>query len=382
MTYLEAGIELLKMLEGNGFQGFFVGGFVRDYLLDKEANDIDIATNALPNQLANLFEIVNTGVKFNSVTILYKGYRFETTTYRLESTYHDNRHPTYEVADNLATDLRRRDFTINAMAMDKDLNVIDNYNGRNDLENKVIKTVYDPMRRFSEDALRMLRACYFAAKLDFEIEKETLQGMKSCSYLIQSLSNDRITWELEKIINTNNVEKGFTYLLISNILPYLLNYKKGISLLLENRFFDINWLEFLAISFYDNVYDLQFIHLKNTNYVDVKKVIEVSKSNPKNDFSKVVIFEYGLNIVLAANKINMLFNKSKDNKNKIEKDFNNLQIRSMSELAINAQDIIKLLNPKDNRIIGEILNKIKQLVLIGSLNNNKECIIKYIKKHY
>ena len=183
MTYLEAGLEVLNIIEMNGYEAFFVGGFVRDYILGVESNDIDITTNALPSQISKLFTVVNTGIKYNSVTIIYEGYSFETTTYRLEGDYKDYRHPVYEVGKSLLDDLKRRDFTINAMAMDKELNVIDLFGGQEDLKNKIIRTVSEPQRRFSEDALRILRATYFAAKLGFSIELNTLNAMKKCCNL-------------------------------------------------------------------------------------------------------------------------------------------------------------------------------------------------------
>ena len=187
MNYLETGIEVLKMIEMNGYEAYFVGGFVRDRLLGIDSNDIDIATSALPNQISNIFKVVNTGLKYNCVTIEYNGYLFETTTYRLEGNYVDYRHPTYEVGKVLTDDLRRRDFTINAMAMNKNMEIIDIFGGLQDLDNKVIKTVNEPQKRFTEDALRMLRAAYFAAKLGFSIEPETLFAMKKCSHMVQNL---------------------------------------------------------------------------------------------------------------------------------------------------------------------------------------------------
>ena len=249
MGYVAKGVELINILNESGHEAFFVGGFVRDYLLGLEPNDIDIATNALPNQIANLFEVVNTGIKYNSVTVIYDGYNYELTTYRVDLSYSDNRHPVYKVADSLAEDLRRRDFTINAMAMDSEFRVIDNFGGKTDLDNRVIRTVFDPIKRFNEDALRMLRACYFAAKLDFKIEENTLNGIKKCSHLIQSLSTDRVLWELEKIINSSHPEVGLKYLKYSNILPYLILFKDGINIILERGYKKLLWVEFLAICF-------------------------------------------------------------------------------------------------------------------------------------
>ena len=382
MEYAKKGVEVIKLLEQSGHEAFFVGGFVRDYILGLTPNDIDIATNALPNQIANIFEVVNNGIKFNSVTVIYDGYSFETTTYRLDLAYADNRHPTYIIADSLIEDLKRRDFTINAMAMDKDFNIIDNFGGKEDISNKIIRTVYDPIKRFSEDALRMLRACYFASKLDFLIEENTFNAIKTCSYLVQSLSNDRVMWELEKIINSNYPEKGLRYLKISNILPYLLLFKDGINLILEKGYQKINWLEFLAICFYNNPLKIDEIHLKSGLGKKVREVIEIAKKTPKNDFSAHDLFDYGIELCKAANIINIYYKNSKDKCSQIGEIYNNLPIHSISELAIKGQDILDNFTLKNKKDIGEILKEIKEKVLANKLLNNRTDILAYVLKHY
>lgn len=382
MNYLEAGIEVISLIENSGYEAFFVGGMVRDYLLDMKPNDIDIATNALPDEIANIFEVVNTGIKFNSVTIVYKGYHFETTTYRVEFDYKDNRHPTYKVASSLVEDLKRRDFTINAMAMDKEYKIIDIFDGQKDLNDKLIQTVYDPVRRFTEDALRMLRACYFAAKLDFKIAEETLSAIKKCSHLVQYLSNDRIMWELEKIINSKNPMIGLKYLQITNILPYLLLFNDGINILLEYGACELKWSEFLAVCFYNFPDKLSEIHLKSGLAKEVKEIIELAKKSPKNEFSVVSLFEYGEEISLSSNIVNVYYLKAKSQKEKIINKYQNLAIHSMSELAIKGKDIIDEVALKNNRIINDILLDVRDKVLLNKLENDKECIVKYIKKQY
>ena len=382
MNYIEAGIEVIKLIEMNGYEAFFVGGFVRDYLLGVTINDIDITTNALPSQIANIFKVVNTGIKYNSVVVEYEGYSFETTTYRLEGAYLDYRHPTYEAGKVLSDDLRRRDFTINAMAMDKDFNIIDNFGGKDDLRVKLIRTVYDPVKRFNEDALRMLRACYFAAKLNFNIENETFNAIKKCSYLVQSLSNDRITWELEKIIDSDNPEKGLRYLKTTNILPYLVFFRDGINLILERGYTRINWLEFMGICFYNNPLLLNEIHLKSGLGKRVKEVIELAKKCPKNDFSSVDVFDYGIESCYAANTINIYYNKSKNQKEEILNKYNNLPIYSISELKVRGQEILDTYELKNKKDISEILKEIKEKVLTFKLSNDKEEILMFIKKHY
>lgn len=382
MGYVSKGVEVINILEQSGHEAFFVGGFVRDAILGIKPNDIDIATNALPNVISNIFEVVNNGIKFNSVTIVYDGYKFETTTYRNDLFYSDNRHPVYEVASSLVEDLKRRDFTINAMAMDKDFNIIDNFGGKDDLRAKLIRTVYDPVKRFNEDALRMLRACYFAAKLNFNIENETFNAIKKCSYLVQSLSNDRITWELEKIIDSDNPEKGLRYLKTTNILPYLVFFRDGINLILERGYTRINWLEFMGICFYNNPLLLNEIHLKSGLVKRVKEVIEIAKKCPKNDFSSVDVFDYGIESCYAANTINIYYNKSKNQKEEILNKYNNLPIYSISELKVRGQEILDTYELKNKKDISEILKEIKEKVLTFKLSNDKDEILMFIKKHY
>ena len=382
MEYIKKGVEVINLLEQSGHEAFFVGGFVRDYVLNLAPNDIDIATNALPNQISNIFEVVNNGIKFNSVTINYDSYSFETTTYRLDLAYSDNRHPTYVVADSLIEDLKRRDFTINAMAMDKDFNIIDNFGGMEDIKNKIIKTVYDPIRRFSEDALRMLRACYFAAKLDFTIEENTFSGIRTCSHLVQSLSNDRIMWELEKIINSNNSVKGLRYLKTTNILPYLLLFKEGINLILDKGYQKINWLEFLAICFYNDPLKLDEIHLKSGVAKRVRDVIELAKKTPKNDFNSTNLFDYGIELCNAANITNIYWKNAKDKRSEISNIYNSLPIHSISELKIKALDILDNIQLKNKKDINTILNEIKGKVLSNKLSNEKDEILNYIMKYY
>ena len=382
MTYLEAGIKVLEQIIDSGFEAFFVGGFVRDYILGVDSNDIDIATNALPNQIANIFKVVNTGIKYNCVTINYEGYTFETTTYRIEGAYTNNRHPSYVVGESLSDDLKRRDFTINAMAMDKNMKVIDLFDGLNDLKKGIIRTVYEPQRRFTEDALRMLRAAYFASKLGFEIDNETLLGMKSCSYLVQNLSYDRICWELEKLINSNYPKIGINYLIETNIAPYLSNFKKGIYLFNEKNLEKISWIEFLAICYFDDVTELSNIHLKSNISSLVTLAINVAKENKKNEFSRHTLFEYGLNTVLVANKVNVLLFGSKNRETYINHEYSKLPIHSMSELAVTGIDIIDNITIKENRMISQILKEVKLLVLNDKLDNSKESILKYIKKHF
>ena len=172
--------QIIERLEKAGFEAYVVGGCVRDSLLGKTPHDWDITTSALPEQVKSLFShTVDTGLKHGTVTVLIGKEGFEVTTYRIDGEYDDGRHPNQvQFTLSLEEDLKRRDFTINAMAYNPTRGLVDLFGGISDLEERIIRCVGDPIARFSEDALRMMRAVRFAAQLDFEIEANTKQAVK------------------------------------------------------------------------------------------------------------------------------------------------------------------------------------------------------------
>lgn len=184
---------IIKTLEDAGFEARYVGGCVRDTLLDRPIHDWDIASQALPEDVLRLFpHCVPTGIRHGTVTVLLDGVSAEVTTYRLDGAYHDGRHPDgVRFVRSLAEDLARRDFTINAMAMDESGAVTDLFGGREDLSRRVIRCVGEPETRFREDALRMLRAYRFAAQLGFSLDAQTQAAIQRCAPLCASLSRER-----------------------------------------------------------------------------------------------------------------------------------------------------------------------------------------------
>jgi len=200
-------IYILKTLETNGFEGYIVGGCVRDLLLEKEPNDWDVTTNALPVQLFEIFpKSVDIGSAHGTVGVIFGSNDIvEVTTYRIDGDYTDNRRPDSVIfTPNLSDDLARRDFTINAMAYNESGGLIDLYDGIDDLRHGMIRCVGDASLRFREDALRMLRAVCFAAQLGFEIEPKTYDAICLNAQLIQNISAERIRAELDKILLSDN----------------------------------------------------------------------------------------------------------------------------------------------------------------------------------
>lgn len=200
---------ILNKLKENQYEGYAVGGCVRDSVLGRVPGDWDITTSAKPEQVKKIFrKTIDTGIAHGTVTVMVDGEGFEVTTYRVDGTYEDHRHPKeVSFTPNLEEDLKRRDFTINAMAYNPEKGIVDLFDGMGDIERKCIRCVGDPQERFSEDALRMLRGIRFAGQLGFEIERDTLDAIGSLSQTIEKVSAERIRVELTKLLLSKEPEK-------------------------------------------------------------------------------------------------------------------------------------------------------------------------------
>lgn len=216
--------EVLKVLHDQGHEAYIVGGCVRDMILGDEPHDYDITSSAEPVEVKGLFKhTIDTGIEHGTVTVMLNKVGYEVTTYRVDGDYTDHRRPDQvHFTKSLKEDLKRRDFTINAMAYNEEEGIVDLFNGREDLDNGVIKCVGNPLERFEEDALRMLRAIRFAARFHFEIEEKTSEAIRSLSGLISKVSAERIHVELTKTLCSDypeDIEKLVTYGLIEHVIP-------------------------------------------------------------------------------------------------------------------------------------------------------------------
>lgn len=204
--YIDSGAKkILKTLEENGHSAYLVGGCIRDLVMGISPKDWDITTSATPIEVMNIFsESFPTGIEHGTITVMVEKVGYEVTTYRVDGKYEDFRHPkSVEFTDDIVEDLARRDFTINSMAYNPKNGILDVFGGINDIENKVVRCVGDPDRRFSEDALRILRAIRFSARLGFTIEKNTIDAMVEKGYALKNISFERISSEFDKTIKSN-----------------------------------------------------------------------------------------------------------------------------------------------------------------------------------
>ncbi|MEK6559196.1 MAG: CCA tRNA nucleotidyltransferase [Planctomycetota bacterium] len=225
MSIKQNAIDIVKTLQGNGYKAYFAGGCVRDMIMGRESADYDIATNALPNDVMHLFEeTIPVGVQFGVVIVVKEGHNFEVATFRTEGSYSDGRHPDYVAFSTPEDDVKRRDFTINGLLYDPVKNeMLDYVSGREDISKGIIRTIGNPIERFTEDKLRMIRAARFACRFNFPIHEETRQAIIKLARQIHVVSAERIREELEKILTSPNPHIGIRLLdefhLLQEILP-------------------------------------------------------------------------------------------------------------------------------------------------------------------
>ena len=224
---------IIDKLNQSGFEAYAVGGCVRDTLLARTPGDWDITTSALPLQVKQIFKkTIDTGIQHGTVTVMMHGTGYEVTTYRIDGVYEDGRHPkSVEFTDNLIEDLKRRDFTINAMAYSRKTGIVDAFEGKQDLNNKVIRCVGEARERFTEDALRILRAVRFAGQLGFAIEAQTYQAICEIAPNLSHVSKERILTELTKLLLSAHPERLMD-VWRTGMTPYI---AEGFSDIFENQ---------------------------------------------------------------------------------------------------------------------------------------------------
>ena len=281
----------ISLIEQNGGQAFLVGGCVRDFVMGKRPDDFDIATSFTPAKIKKCFKnykTVDTGVKHGTVLVIIDSVPLEITTFRVDGEYKDARHPEkVTFSSSLTDDLKRRDFTINALAYNETSGIVDLFGGTDDINDKIIRTVGNPDDRFKEDALRMLRALRFSSVLGFEIEENTKESIKKNFYLVLNVSKERIFAELKKLILGDNAKKVFD------------EFGAELSLIsgadMTKDFGGENYYQKLSSIYSDE--EKAFSSLKNlkADNFTVKTVVNLIKykNHPKDDtsFKKLMFYE-------------------------------------------------------------------------------------------
>lgn len=388
LKFPEYAQKCIETITQSGYEAYFVGGCVRDGLLGRDCDDIDIATSALPSEIISLFEhTIPTGLKHGTVTVLIDNNPIEVTTFRQESGYNDFRHPdTVSFVSNIHEDLARRDFTINALAASSSGEIVDLFGGLKDLKNGIIRAVGDPEKRFSEDALRIVRAYRFACVLDFKIEENTKKSALQLSEKISKISGERVLKELYKAVSFSNLSPLCELIDIGALSSFGIDCCVGKSSCFERlSALEIAPSSKLALFILMCNYDINLIKnsLKADNYL-IKKIKNTNSLKacviPKNkaDIQKLLymhhhdyvrLFFYYLGVVNLTN-VDKLFNLYSDicAQNKPYR---------ISHLAVDGNDLIEL--GLQGAAIKSSLEKALLAVIDGEIENSKDAIIDFLK---
>ena len=361
---LEHALKVIEEISSHGFKAYLVGGFVRDYILNIQSSDIDITTNATPQNIREMFqEECLPGEDYGSVTVVKRGIRYEITTFRKEIGYADHRKPVeIKYIDDLYQDLLRRDFTINAICMNQNGEIIDYLGGQRDIHNKKITSIGDASMKFEEDALRILRAIRFAAVLGFQLDEEVVHAIHKHKGLLKELSYYRKKSELDKMFGSSHVEDAIDLLL-----------KFGLDKELElSNLEKVHHTNSLI-----GVWSILNVTEKYPFTNNEKELIQsINEVLPLNNLDPMALYKYGLYVNSVAAEI-----KEVDIKD-VTESYNNLVIKSRSDLEITSDEIMELLDREPGSYLTEVYQDIEKEVLYRRLENDKDSLSRYIVEHY
>lgn len=379
--YLQRGIEIVKTLTAFTYQAYLVGGVVRDYLMNNDFNDIDIATNATPEQVQELFPNVRMDyAHLGFVTLKEEGVTFEISTFR-EEVYDKPRKPSkIYYANNLVDDVKRRDFTINALALTDGYKVVDLVKGLKDLKRKRVRVIGRGKVRFKEDPLRILRAYNLVARFKFKIAGSTELAIRKTNKYLKEISNYQISRELYKIMDHKYGKKAVKAIVELNSHKYLPDYTLGLEVISRN-FKKFDMIEKFALCYAVNGYipeNTCFDKVTLAKIQTILKVVDATKNWTKDQEQSVTlidIFNYGADLLLTATKINhYLLEKYPNISNKIKKMNDELPIHSISDMKFHGSDLVEINNGETGPYIKDIMEQLSSEVILGLVENEYKAL--------
>lgn len=395
-TLFEKAKPILENLQSHSFQAYYVGGSVRDYIMNKSIHDIDITTSATPDEIESIFEkTIPIGREHGTINVVYQGEQYEVTTFRAEGEYIDHRRPNevYFVR-NLFEDVKRRDFTMNAIAMDMDYQIHDYFNGQQDIADKVIRTVGDPSERFNEDALRIIRGLRFQSQLGFQLDTDTFNAMVQHISDISHLSIERIVVELKKLMLGNAIKQSFNNLKQFQAFSYMPFFKHFdlSKIIIEQPMPLTVFIALLKVQQPNTTSNISDLKMSNQEKKYINKIIEIIEDIPKVQTKlqlKLFVYDYGkediLEVLSYADtlKVNNIATNSPFiiNSRTIVEVAQTLPIHSRKEVDINGKDILTVTDKPSGPWLKTTLREIERAIIAGEVNNYQPELIKWVKTH-
>lgn len=383
-------LPILEKIKTAGYEAYFVGGSVRDALLNRPIHDVDIATSSYPEETKRIFHrTVDVGIEHGTVLVLENGGEYEVTTFRTEDVYVDYRRPkSVSFVRSLEEDLKRRDFTVNAFALDEEGTVIDKFGGLEDLKHHILRAVGVAAERFNEDALRIMRGFRFAASLDFTIEEETFKAMTEHAPLLEKISVERSFIEFDKLLMAPFWRKGLSALMTSQAQDYLPHMRHSHGKL--QSFLDDTEQSF-RFSTSEQAWALLIIKLGLDNpraflkswktssqfQKDVEKIVAIYYFRLTNNLDKPELYRYGKYLVKQAEELRQSQGLSVDF-SRIDELDQDLTIHDKHDIVVNGGMLIKELGMKPGPEMGNLLKHIEEEIVLGNLANDKAAIFEFV----
>ncbi|PTE33412.1 CCA tRNA nucleotidyltransferase [Mammaliicoccus fleurettii] len=388
---------IIEALENHGHHAYFVGGSVRDYLMDTHISDVDITTSALPEEVESIFDkTLPIGKEHGTIIVLGSGQQFEVTTFRKDGDYVDHRRPTsVQFVTDLYEDVARRDFTMNAIAMDKSYQLHDYFNGLKDINNKIIKAVGTPIDRMEEDALRIMRGVRFQAQTGFNIDDETKEAMSQSAHLLDKIAIERIVVELKKMISGNyvyHIIQTMKDMAIFKYIPFFKNINLETIFIPQHSNFEL-WIASLCYIYHLELSSLNHLKISNKEKHEIISYYNLFNEFENRNISKVemtsMIYNYGNNkvnkviqFIYENNKsLNIQFHPTIMNNILVNEIYDKLPIYDKSDLSINGQIIMNEFNKNGGPWIKDILNKVEQAVILNKVNNTQNELIEWVREN-
>ncbi|MCS4488280.1 CCA tRNA nucleotidyltransferase [Streptococcus sciuri] len=384
-------LPILQKIRLAGYEAYFVGGSVRDALLNRPIHDVDIATSSYPEEIKQIFKrTVDIGIEHGTVLVLEDDGEYEITTFRTEEVYVDYRRPSQvNFVRSLDEDLKRRDFTVNAFALDQDGEVIDHFGGLSDLEDKILRAVGEPQERFSEDALRILRGLRFLASLDFRLEERTFSAMKSHAYLLEKISVERSFIELDKLLLAPFWKKGLHTFVKCEAYRYLPQLQDKASALLamteemELPSFDSSTQAWAALLLQMNCqHPKDFLKAWKTSshfQKEVTAIMTIYKTRLVQSVDRRLLYQYGRNLVYLAERLRKAKGLSVDYES-IDTIYLQLPIYDKREIVVNGADLIKQIGLRPGPSLGQHLSAVELAIVDGDLANDQHSILEFVRR--
>ena len=391
--FLEA-LPVMQQLVEAGYEAYFVGGSVRDMLLHKPISDVDIATSATPQEVKEIFpHTVDVGIEHGTVMVIYHKEGYEVTTFRTEEGYEDFRHPDkVTFVRSLEEDLKRRDFTINALAIGIDDQLMDFFDGIGDLERQCIRCVGDAKERFNEDALRMFRAVRFVGQLGFQVEEETKNAISLLKMNLSKVAVERMKVEFEKMIQSSYRKDALKLFVETGLYQACPLFDGKGEILLKLAEFPIKEMSVLQawILFVDELKlsDKEVTHLlkswksSNEQIRDVLVGYKTYRARKEEEWNFFLAYDCPYEVASEVEQLLIAQNKSTSMKG-LEATYESLPIRSMNDIQLNGHDIIRILKlDKKGPIIGQVLKTVEKKILEQSIQNDAEVLETYVLAHF